>query len=127
MQNAYERRRYKRLPIELNFEVDKIFKQDNDVIENINADIEVFDISKTGIGFLSSADLPKDYYFDCTIGLGEKDFFRTVIKIVRIHKVDGSDKTCYGAEFVGLAQFLAAKVDAYEKSLRGEDGMEYKF
>lgn len=126
MQNAYERRRYKRLPIELKFEVDKIFKQDNDVIENINADIEVFDISKTGIGFISCADLPKDYYFDCTIGLGEKDFFRTVIKIVRIHEIEDG-KNSYGAEFVGLAQFLAAKVDAYEKTLRGEGEMEYKF
>lgn len=119
MQNSYERRRHRRLPIDLNIEVDRLFKQDNEVVDNINADIEVFDISKTGIGFVSEVVLPKDYYFDCTIGLGEKDFFRAVIKIVRVHKLD-DNKISYGAEFVGLAQFLASKIDDYEKKLKGE-------
>lgn len=119
MQNSYERRRYKRLPIDLKLEVNKLYKQDNMILEGINADIEVFDISKTGIGFLSKAELPIDYYFDCTIGLGEDDFFRAVIKIVRVVKMD-DEYTRYGAEFVGLAQFLAVKVDNYEKKLKGE-------
>lgn len=111
-----ERRRHKRLPIELTLEVDEIFKQDYVVIKDIGASITVIDISKSGIGFESSAELPVGYYFRGLINLGNKDFFRVVIRIVRCSKTDNNNYR-YGAEFVGLAPFLANKVDAYEKSL----------
>lgn len=111
-----ERRRYKRLPIELSLEVDEIFKQDNVIIKNIGASISVFDISRNGIGFLSEADLPLGYYFRGTINFGNGDFFRVVIQIVRTGGFEGNMKN-YGAEFVGLAPFLADKVDKYEKTL----------
>ena len=111
-----DRRRYKRLPIELYLDVDEIFKQDNVIIKNIGASISVFDISRNGIGFLSEADLPLGYYFRGTINFGNGDFFRVVIQIVRMGGYDGKTKN-YGAEFVGLAPFLADKVDRYEKTL----------
>lgn len=124
MENSYERRRTKRLPIDLELEVNKLYKQDNIFINGISADICVTDISKTGIGFVSDAKLPKDYYFDATIRLGEDDFFRAVIKIIRINPVD-DNQTSYGAEFVGLAQFLASKIDSYGKKLSGEEDFGY--
>lgn len=46
-----EMRREKRWPIELQLEISSLFKQDNVKVENINAPIEVFDVSKAGIGF----------------------------------------------------------------------------
>ena len=52
-----EMRREKRWPIELQLEISSLFKQDNVKVENINAPIEVFDVSKAGIGFRTkSAD-----------------------------------------------------------------------
>lgn len=111
-----ERRRYKRLPIELTLDVDEVFKQDYVVIKDIGASISVFDISKSGIGFESNADLPVGYYFRGMINLGKGDFFRVVIQIIRCTNLDNNKKS-YGAEFVGLAPFLADKVDKYEKSL----------
>lgn len=111
-----ERRRYKRLPIELCLDVDEVFKQDNVIIKNIGASITVFDISRSGIGFISEADLPIGYYFRGTIDFGNGDFFRVVIQIVRMVAIDTKRKN-YGAEFVGLAPFLADKVDKYEKTL----------
>ncbi len=111
-----ERRRYRRLPIELCLEVDEVFKQDNVIIKDVGASISVFDISRSGIGFLSEADLPIGYYFRGTINLGNGDFFRVVIQIIRVTAMDGKGKN-YGAEFVGLAPFLADKVDKYEKTL----------
>lgn len=119
MQNSYERRRYKRLPIEMTLDINKVYKQDNNIIDSLDAEISVFDISKTGIGFISEATLPLDYYFDGTIYLSENDFIRAVIKIVRATKLDDGSFN-YGAEFVGLAQFLASKIDKYEKTLNGE-------
>lgn len=116
-----ERRKYKRLPIELALEIDEVFKQDNVIIENIGASISVYDISKNGIGFVSAADLPIGYYFRGLINLGENDFIRVVIQIVRSTQLEDKKKR-YGAVFVGLAPFLADKVDKYEKSINNPNG-----
>jgi c-di-GMP-binding flagellar brake protein YcgR len=119
MENTQERRRNKRLPIELVLEIDEIFKQDNIIVRDIGASISVYDISKSGIGFVSKADLPVGYYFRGTINFSNGDFFRVVIRIVRVGKEEKGLKA-YGAEFVGLAPFLADKVDRYEKSLKSD-------
>ena len=50
--NRVEQRRSKRIPTKMNLEVSSLFKQDNVKVNNINAPIEVIDISKDGIGFL---------------------------------------------------------------------------
>jgi len=111
-----DRRRYKRLPINLRLNVDEIFKQDYVIMKDINATIDVYDISKSGIGFISSSNLPIGYYFTVYINLGDGDFFRGVIRIVRMTPTN-HNKNIYGAEFVGLAPFLADKLDKYEKRL----------
>ncbi len=111
-----DRRRYKRLPIELQLEVDEVFKQDHIVIKDLKASVSVFDISRNGIGFISEGSLPLGYYFRGRINLGDGDFFYVVLQIVRAHIKDNKNKV-YGAEFVGLAPFLADKVDRYEKKL----------
>jgi hypothetical protein len=111
-----DRRRYKRLPIEITLEVDEVFKQDHVVIKNLGASISVFDISKNGIGFISEASLPVGYYFRGLINLGGGDFFHVVIQIIRVSMLD-NDQKVYGAQFIGLAPFLADKVDKYEKKL----------
>jgi hypothetical protein len=115
-ENSMDRRKYKRLPIELHLEVDEVFKQDYVVIKDLNASVSVFDISRSGIGFISEASLPLSYYFRGRINLGDNDFFYVVIQIVRAHVTQSNHKV-YGAEFVGLAPFLADKVDKYEKAL----------
>ena len=111
-----ERRKSKRLPIELTLEVDEIFKQDNVVVNNIGASISVFDISRSGLGFVSQANLPIGYYFRGNVRFNNGDFFRVVVQIVRSSMIEG-DLIFYGAEFVGLAPFLADKVDHYEITL----------
>lgn len=111
-----ERRKYKRLPIELHLGIDQVFKQDHVVISNLKADITVFDISKNGIGFISEADLPVGYYFSGKINLGDNDFFHVVIQIIRSTQMK-ENRRVYGAEFVGLAPFLADKVNIYEKKI----------
>lgn len=67
--NRVEQRRSKRIPTKMNLEVSSLFKQDNVKVNNINAPIEVIDISKDGIGFLSSSMLPIGFYFNCQIGI----------------------------------------------------------
>lgn len=113
-----ERRKHKRLPIELSLEIKKIYKQDYVVIEDVDTEISVMDISKSGIGFVSKAKLPLDYYFDGKIKLGDNDYFYAVIHIIRGEVQQNGSGNLYGAEFVGLAPFLANKIDEYEKSLK---------
>lgn len=112
-----DRRRYRRIPIGLTLEVDRLFKQNNEQLVGLNLEIDVVNISKTGIGFVSKEEIPLEYYFNARIDFGDNEFFYTVIKIVRKEKID-DEMLLYGCEFVGLAQFLANKVDRYEDKIK---------
>ena len=106
-----ERRRYKRLPIKLELEVSEVFKQD------LNAEIDVVDISKSGIGFCTSSIIPVGYYFNATILMENTDQkLLTVVKILR-RTEDGENNFHYGCEFVGLASIFHSVFDDYEKSI----------
>ena len=121
----YERRKHKRFPIQLELKTSKLFKQDYICLEDVNADISLIDISRTGIGFSCAKQLPLNYYFDAKIIFGEKEYFYCVIKILRYGNVDEDGRQVHGAEFVGLAPFLADKVDEYGKALDRSCGEFY--
>ena len=53
-----ERRRAKRMPVKLSLEILNLYKQDNVNVSNINAPIEVMNISKRGI----SVFVPRVYF-----------------------------------------------------------------
>ena len=80
--NRVEQRRSKRIPTKMNLEVSSLFKQDNVKVNNINAPIEVIDISKDGIGFLSSSMLPIGFYFNARLEFEKHD--RCLNCVVRI-------------------------------------------
>lgn len=111
-----ERRKSKRMPIRLSLEISDLYKQDYVKVTNINAPIEVLNISKSGIGFRSESKLPIGYYFNASINLGDKETLHTVVKIIRSQPID--DKlTMYGCEFVGMAEVLSFVFDAYDYKL----------
>ncbi|MGN0438330.1 MAG: PilZ domain-containing protein [Lachnospiraceae bacterium] len=112
-----EKRKFKRLPISLNLDVSEIFKQDNDIIRDLNAEIDVFDISKAGIGFTTSSFIPEGYYFNATITFNTSEQkILTVVKI--LHRCQLSEnKYRYGCEFTGLASIFDSFFDEYEHSL----------
>lgn len=112
-----EKRRYKRLPIQLNLEVSEVFKQDNDVIRNLNAEINVFDISKAGIGFTTSTYLPDGYYFNATIVLeSSEQKILTVVKILHKEELENGLYR-YGCEFTGMAGIFDCVFEEYEQQL----------
>ena len=117
--NMEDKRKAKRLPLKLELTISSLFKQDYALISNINENIEVKNISKTGIGFVCNNDLPANYYFDAKVLLADENFFHTVIKILRTEKMD--EGYSIGCEFVGLADILSMKVDQYEKDMEANN------
>ena len=78
-----EKRRSKRLPITLELEISRLFKQDNVKVTDVDAPIEVIDISKDGVGFKSDSVLPLDYYFNAKMSIGDdENVLYCVVKII---------------------------------------------
>ena len=112
-----EKRRYKRLPIKLKLEVSNLFKQDGINVDAIDTEIEVFDISKAGIGFMSVSDLPIGYYFNATLEFETtEEIILSVVKILHVAKI-GDSGYRYGCEFVGLPSMYDHIFDDYAQSL----------
>jgi len=112
-----EKRRSKRMPIQLELVVSKLFKQEAAETVELNKPIHVVDVSRLGIGFVTENDLPVNYYFNAKLELGSpENSLYCVVQIIRKQpKEDGT--SVYGCEFVGLAPVLGCIFDEYEKTL----------
>ncbi|MGN0151604.1 MAG: PilZ domain-containing protein [Wujia sp.] len=112
-----EKRKHERLPIKLKLEVSNLFKQDGINIDSIDTEIEVFDISKAGIGFMSESKLPIDYYFNATLEFENTDeIILSVVKILYVTPI-GDSGYRYGCEFVGLPSMYDHIFEEYAKTL----------
>ena len=110
-----EQKRCKRIPVEISLNISDLFKQDNVKIKNIEAPIEVKNISKTGVGFETEAILPVGYYFNAEVQLGKQESsLYVVLQIVRSEEKDG--RMFYGGQFVGRAEILDFIFDEYNES-----------
>lgn len=114
-----ERRKAKRMPVSLSLEIINLYKQDNVMVSNLHAPIEVTNISKTGMGFVTESVLPIGYYFNANINLGNEDTLHCVIQIIRSQPAEDG-KTVYGCEFVGMATVLSYIFDEYDKRISEE-------
>ena len=111
-----EKRKAERLPFKMTLRVESLYKQNNEVIDDIKEDLEITDISKTGIGFSSHVEMPLSYYFNANIKLEEEKHFFSVLKIIRKDSDDHNKNLFhYGCEFVGLADILSSAVDEYKE------------
>ncbi len=109
-----ERRREKRMPITVSLEINKLYRQDNQLVTDIQAPIEVVNISKSGLGFVTTSVLPLGYYFDANINLsGNENTLHCVIQIIRNHDTEDG-KYLYGCAFVGMADILSFVFDEYD-------------
>jgi len=116
-----EKRHNKRFPIDLKLDISSLFKQDNIRVDNVQAPIEVIDVSRSGIGFKSESVLPNDFYFNAKLQLGDVDScLYTVVKIVRQEKMD-DNIFLYGAEYIGMPSVLMYIFDEYEEKISKEE------
>ncbi|MCR5623791.1 MAG: PilZ domain-containing protein [Lachnospiraceae bacterium] len=101
-----EKRRNRRVPIRMDLEVSSIFKQDNVLVKDLNAPIEIIDISADGIGFNSKSEIPVGYYFNARLIFSEiesvHNSLNCVVKIIRARDLEDGVRN-YGCEFVGMS------------------------
>ncbi len=109
-----DKRRSKRIKVTLDLNVSSLFAQDNENI-SIDSPIEVKDVSKFGIGFVSKSILPTGYYFNAALNFGEDNsVLYCVVKIIRCEALE-DDEYSYGCEFVGMAPVLDYIFEDLEK------------
>ena len=94
-----EKRRSPRFPIHLRLSICTLYKQEVSAIHNLDAPIEMTDISKHGIGFTSECILPLDYYFTASLEYGNGLTKNATLKIIRCDIIDGT-RYSYGGEFL---------------------------
>lgn len=108
------------MPIDLFLEISSLFQQDNVEVENIQAPIEVINVSKLGIGFLSKSLLPIGFYFNAKLILGNSDSaLHCVLRILRSLEAENGFYE-YGSEFIGMAPILDFIFEDYEKYIDSE-------
>ncbi len=107
-----ERRRHKRT--ELNSHI--IIKSMGGADESREAVIEIADVSKTGVGFISTEHLEIDSTYEAYLRIWTSDVLHAFLKVVRIEKAEDSDSIYhYGAVFVGMPEMDASKISIYQQ------------
>jgi hypothetical protein len=104
-----ERRRHKRLPLEVTVELERL-EQDS-IVTAKYVTVEVFDLSKSGIGFISPEKMELRSYFDAKIKIWTGETLEVIINTVRELPLEKGYQ--YGGTFVGMTAVDALKLDIY--------------
>lgn len=102
-----ERRKSKRL--ELN---SKLVLKRLDSDDGKEVGIEVYDLSKTGVGFRCETPLMIGAVYEGYLTIWTKEVIRAFIEIVRI--VKEGDTYNYGATFVGMPEADSSRIATYQ-------------
>ena len=105
-----EKRRHKRLDLKVSVQLERV---DQDGITTLKyIDVDVTDISRSGIGFNAKQSLEIGSYYDSKIQIWTKEVVDAVIEIVRCEEEDGCGE--YGGVFMGVADTDALEIDIYQ-------------
>lgn len=105
-----EKRKHKRLDLDVTVELERLDKDGVTTLRYVHVDIT--DLSRSGIGFKSAQELEVGTYYDTKLTIWTKEVIDAVIEIVRSSKTD--DGYAYGAEFIGMTDTDALKIDIYQ-------------
>ncbi|MCQ2517718.1 MAG: PilZ domain-containing protein [Lachnospiraceae bacterium] len=102
-----ERRKSKRIQLDAKLMVKRLNGEgQNEVI------IEVFDLSKTGIGFNCKQPLMIGSVYEAYITIWTKEVIHAFIEIVRSTKEDNMFR--YGGIFIGMPEMDARRIETYD-------------
>lgn len=106
-----ERRKSKRINIDVTIQV-KSVNQNNSADQPTAVDVNVVDISTTGMAFKSDYQFKLDTYYDANITLENKESIQTIIEVIRAECID--DSIQYGCCFVGITLEQQFKISVYQ-------------
>ena len=102
-----ERRRRKRTDLDAQLVIKRA--DGSDIAE---VEIDVVDVSLTGIGFMCAEELELGAKYEGTLTIWTKEKIKVFLDIVRRHEMDGSIN--YGADFVGMPDLYKRKIGVYQ-------------
>ena len=102
-----ERRRRQRTDLDAHL---KIKRADGTKIEEV--EIDVTDVSITGIGFTCVEELELGEIYEGTLTIWTKEKLNIFLDIIRRQEADGTIN--YGAHFVGLPDLYKRKIGVYQ-------------
>ena len=105
-----EKRKHKRLDLDVTVELERLDKEGVTTLKYIHVDI--MDLSRSGIGFKANQLLEVGTYYDTKLTIWTKEVIDAVIEIVRCNETE--DGYVYGAEFIGMTDTDALKIDIYQ-------------
>ena len=112
-----ERRRSRRLELNTTLTLTKLSNS-----EGTKAKVEVTDVSKSGIGFVSNVKLEIGSIHEAELVIWTKEKIHTFLEIVRIEiKDEKPDVIYYGAYFVGMPLTDVNKIGIYDEFQKAEE------
>lgn len=102
-----ERRKNKRMELTSTISVKRL---DGGRTENL--DIEVIDVSKSGVGFSCKTALEIGAVYESNLRIWTQEVLHAFLEIVRIEK--SGDTFIYGAIFIGMPEMDASRIATYE-------------
>ncbi|RKI86631.1 PilZ domain-containing protein [bacterium 0.1xD8-71] len=103
-----ERRKNRRLELSSRLLIKRL-DQDGGAKE---VNIEVTDVSKTGVGFLSEEPLEIGSVYESFLTIWTKEVLHAFIEVIRMEKrADG--RLFYGAIFIGMTETEASRIETY--------------
>lgn len=101
------------------------------LIKNLNSatdkpeevEIEVVDVSKSGVGFICDTPLEIGAVYEALLKIWNDDEIHAFLKVVRIEQTKDEKYIC-GTIFIGLPEMNAARIEVYDllTRLQAEDG-----
>lgn len=106
-----EKRKHKRLDLDVSIQLERLEQGEFTNVKYIH--VNVTDISRSGIGFISDQELTVGTYYDTKIQIWTKEIIDSVLEIVRQEPM-GDGRYKYGCVFVGMTDTDALKIDIYQ-------------
>ncbi len=79
--------------------------------EDTRIDIEVKDVSKTGMGFICNYSLSVGAVYECELTIWTKEVIHAFVEIVRVVRKQNSFE--YGGIFIGMPQADSQRIEIY--------------
>lgn len=80
--------------------------------EKKDVDIDILDVSKTGIGFTCSEPLQIGEVYESFLTIWTKEVIHAFLRITRVEM--GGDGYHYGALFIGMPEMDSARIEVYQ-------------